>query len=81
MSRIGKLPIGIPAGVKIDISKDNVVTVKGKFGELHQKIDPCVTVTTKDGNIVLERASEALDHKAKHGFIQVTDCQHGHRSF
>jgi len=70
MSRIGKLPIGIPAGVKIDITNDNVVTVKGKLGELQQKIDPCVTVTTKDGNIILERASDALDHKAKHGLYR-----------
>ena len=70
MSRIGKLPIAIPSGVKLEVSKDNVVTVKGKLGELHQKIDPCVTVSTKDGNIVLERASEALDHKAKHGLYR-----------
>ncbi len=70
MSRIGKLPIVIPAGVKIDISSDNVVTVKGKLGELHQTIDPGITVTTKDGNIVLERASESLDHKSKHGLYR-----------
>jgi large subunit ribosomal protein L6 len=70
MSRIGKLPIGIPAGVKIDVSKDNVVTVKGKLGELHQKVDPAITISTKDGHILLERASEALDHKAKHGLYR-----------
>lgn len=70
MSRIGKLPIAIPAGVKIEVSKDNVVTVKGKLGELQQEIDSCVTVNVKDSSIVLERASEALDHKAKHGLYR-----------
>jgi large subunit ribosomal protein L6 len=70
MSRIGKLPIEIPSGVKIEVSKDNVVTVKGKLGELHQKIDSCITVNTKDGNVVLERASDALDHKSKHGLYR-----------
>jgi large subunit ribosomal protein L6 len=70
MSRIGKLPISIPEGVKIEVSADNVVTVKGKLGELHQKIDPNISVKTKDGNIVLERATEQLDHKAKHGLYR-----------
>ena len=70
MSRIGKLPIAIPAGVKIEVSKDNVVTVKGKLGELQQKIDSCVTVNVKESSIVLERASDALDHKAKHGLYR-----------
>ncbi len=70
MSRIGKLPIELPSGVKIEVSKDNVVTVKGKLGELQQKIDPGITVNTKDGNIVLERASDSLDHKAKHGLYR-----------
>jgi large subunit ribosomal protein L6 len=70
MSRIGKLPIGLPEGVKIEVSGDNVVTVKGKLGELHQKVDPCISIQVKDGNIVLERASEALDHKSKHGLYR-----------
>ncbi|MBS1234116.1 MAG: ribosomal protein, partial [Bacteroidetes bacterium] len=40
MSRIGKLPISIPSGVTVTVNPDNLVTVKGPKGELHQKVDP-----------------------------------------
>ncbi len=50
MSRIGKLPISIPAGVTVT-HKDNVVTVKGPKGELSQYVDPSIVVTVEDGNI------------------------------
>jgi large subunit ribosomal protein L6 len=70
MSRIGKLPISLPEGVTIDVSDKNVVTVKGKLGELQQKVDPAITVKTEDGNIVLDRATEQKDHKSKHGLYR-----------
>jgi large subunit ribosomal protein L6 len=70
MSRIGKLPISIPDGVNVEVSDDNVVTVKGKLGELQQKVDPAITLKVEDGNITMDRASEAKDHKAKHGLYR-----------
>ena len=47
MSRIGKLPIAIPAGVTVTVSPENVVTVKGPKGELSQAVDPLITVTVE----------------------------------
>ena len=68
MSRIGKSPIEIPAGVTVDV-KDGVVTVKGKMGELTQEISD-VTVKIEEGVITLERSSESKDHRAKHGLYR-----------
>ena len=48
MSRIGKLPIEIPAGVTINVTSENVVSVKGKLGELSQKVDPEIEVAVED---------------------------------
>lgn len=70
MSRIGKLPIQLPEGVQISVSDDNTVTVKGKLGELHQKIDPKIKVKVEDGEVVLSRADEEKDSKAKHGLYR-----------
>ncbi len=69
MSRIGKSPISIPEGVTITID-NNIVTVKGKLGELSQEIGESVQVKQEDGQIVLERASESKDHRAKHGLYR-----------
>jgi large subunit ribosomal protein L6 len=68
MSRIGKSPISIPEGVTVDI-KDNMVTVKGKLGELSQEIEG-ITIKNEDGSLVLERPSESKDHKSKHGLYR-----------
>ncbi len=69
MSRIGKMPITLPEGVDVNINA-NIVKVKGKLGELEQVLDPAITVKVEDGMIVLERASELKDHKAKHGLYR-----------
>lgn len=69
MSRIGKSPITLPADVTLEI-KDDVITVKGKLGELSQKITDNITVKVEDGIIVLERPSESKIHKAKHGLYR-----------
>ena len=69
MSRIGKLPISIPAGVTITL-KDNVVTVKGPKGEMSQYVNPAINVTIEDGHVTLtENDKEMLDNpKQKHAF-------------
>jgi len=68
MSRIGKNPIAIPAGVTVDV-KDGVVVVKGKMGELTQEVLD-ITVKIEEGVITLERPSDVKDHKAKHGLYR-----------
>jgi large subunit ribosomal protein L6 len=68
MSRIGKNPITIPEGVTVEI-KDNVVTAKGKLGELTQEIDE-ISVKIEDGIITLERPSDVNIHKSKHGLYR-----------
>ena len=74
MSRIGRLPITVPAGVKVDISTENVVVVTGPLGSLRQAVDTCITVEKKalDGKdvVVLTRASEEKSVKAKHGLYR-----------
>lgn len=69
MSRIGKNPITLPEGVTFEI-KDDVITVKGKLGELSQKITDDITVTVEDGIITFDRPSESKIHKAKHGLYR-----------
>ena len=68
MSRIGNNPISIPEGVTINI-EENVVTVKGKLGELRQKFSD-ITIKIEDNLVVLSRPSEHKDHKAKHGLYR-----------
>ncbi len=70
MSRIGRLPVSLPEGVTVDISAENLVTVKGKLGELQQMVDPGISVKAEDGKIVLGRETEQKDHKAKHGLYR-----------
>lgn len=70
MSRIGKNPISIPQGVEINVSKDNVVTVKGPKGELTQAMDSAITLSIEDGVITVERADESKDTRAKHGLYR-----------
>ncbi len=69
MSRIGKLPISIPAGVTVTL-KDDVVTVKGPKGELTQYVNPAINVEIENGQVVLkEKENEMLDNtKQRHAF-------------
>ena len=69
MSRIGKLPVSIPQGVTVTINK-NVISVKGKVGELTQTFDPEIKVKVQDNNILLERPTEQKRHKALHGMYR-----------
>ena len=69
MSRIGKAPIEIPAGVTVKVD-NNVVTVKGPKGELSQKVNPELTIKVEDGHIVLTRPSDDREHRAQHGLYR-----------
>ena len=68
MSRIGNNPIAIPEGVSIDV-KDNVVTVKGKLGELTQEYSG-VAIKVEDGQAWVTRPSDSKEHKSKHGLYR-----------
>jgi large subunit ribosomal protein L6 len=68
MSRIGNNPVAIPEGVTVDV-KDNVVTVKGKLGELTQNYDT-VEIKVEDGNVLVTRSSDSKEQKAKHGLYR-----------
>ncbi|SER99735.1 50S ribosomal protein L6 [Pedobacter rhizosphaerae] len=70
MSRIGKAPITIPAGVTITVSNDNLVTVKGPKGELAQAVDKDITVSQEDGILTVTRPSDQKKHKALHGLYR-----------
>ncbi len=77
MSRIGNNPISVPEGVTIDIA-DNVITVKGKLGELTQEYSG-VSFKIEDNTLTVERDSEKKEHKAKHGLYRalVNNMIHG----
>jgi large subunit ribosomal protein L6 len=70
MSRIGKLPIEIPSGVQVNVSGENLVTVKGPLGELSQQVDPGIEVSVEDNKINLNRAGETKRHKSLHGLYR-----------
>jgi len=68
MSRIGKLPISIPAGVTVE-HKDGIVTVKGPKGELSQKVDPSIIVKQENGELTFEVDEQSpVNYKQKQAF-------------
>lgn len=70
MSRIGKAPIEIPAGVTVKVSDNNVVTVKGPKGELSQAVNPEFDIKVEDNHIVITRPSDDREHRAQHGLYR-----------
>jgi large subunit ribosomal protein L6 len=70
MSRIGKLPIEIPAGVTINVSKENLVTVKGPLGTLSQKVDTDLEIAVEANQMVVKRPTEQKRHRAMHGLYR-----------
>jgi large subunit ribosomal protein L6 len=66
MSRIGKIPVKIPQGVKVSF-KDDVMTVEGPKGKLTQSYHPVVNFKEEDGQIIVSRANEEKQTKAFHG--------------
>lgn len=70
MSRIGKLPITLPAGVTVTVSPENEVVVKGKNGELKEKFSPEITIKQDDGVITVTRSSDKKEVRALHGLTR-----------
>ena len=69
MSRIGKLPINIPAGTTVTV-KDSIVTVKGPKGELTQKIAPEIEILIEDGVLTVKRPNDEKQNRANHGLYR-----------
>ena len=69
MSRIGKHPISIPAGVTVSV-KDGVVTVKGAKGELTQSVDARIEVAVEDAQVVVRRHSDERQERSLHGLYR-----------
>ncbi len=70
MSRIGKLPVNLPAGVSVELLDGNVVKVKGPLGEMFQKVDPDITVTIEDNEIKFTRPTDQPRHRSMHGLYR-----------
>jgi len=70
MSRIGKAPITIPAGVTFDCTKGNLITVKGPKGELKMQADPDIKFNLEDGTLNVVRPTDQKRHKAMHGLYR-----------
>jgi large subunit ribosomal protein L6 len=70
MSRIGKAPIEIPAGVEISVSQGNLVTVKGKKGTLTQQVNADLSVDIEDGVLTVSRPTEQQRHRELHGLYR-----------
>ncbi len=70
MSRIGRLPIHVPAGVTVTVDSDNLVTVKGPKGTLSQQVNSAITVKQEGNVLTLERPTDSKPHKAMHGLYR-----------
>ena len=70
MSRIGRLPIAIPAGVTITVTPENVVTVKGPKGELTEAMNKDMKIVVENNEVVVTRPSDNKDHRALHGLTR-----------
>jgi len=67
MSRIGKIPVTIPAGVEVKIDENNLVTVKGPKGELSEKISPIITLKIEEGVLYVTRGDDLKESRSLHG--------------
>lgn len=70
MSRIGKLPVNLPAGVSAKLEDGNVLKVKGPLGEMSQKINPAIKVTIEDNEIKFERPNDERQNRSMHGLYR-----------
>lgn len=70
MSRVGRLPIAIPAGVTVTVTPDNVVTVKGPMGELVEAMHKDINIAVENNEVVVTRPSDIKEHRALHGLTR-----------
>ena len=70
MSRVGKKPISIPAGVTVTLGTGNVVTVKGPKGTLTQEVDRDILVTIVENTVEIGRPTDQIRHRAMHGLYR-----------
>lgn len=70
MSRIGKLPINIPAGVTVTVDNQNLVTVKGPKGELTQEVNPDIKINVEGAELAVTRPSDDKEHRSLHGLYR-----------
>ena len=70
MSRVGRLPITIPAGVTVAVSADNVVSVKGPKGELVKAMNKDMNIAVENNQVVVTRPSDQKEHRALHGLTR-----------
>jgi large subunit ribosomal protein L6 len=70
MSRIGKLPIVVPAGVKVKISDDNIVTITGPLGTLSQQVSSDIKVTLENDSLQFARSSDQKNQRSLHGLYR-----------
>ena len=70
MSRIGKLPVNLPAGVTAELLDGNVVKVKGPLGEMSQKVNPDIEVTIEGNTIKFTRPTDLPHHRSMHGLYR-----------
>ena len=70
MSRIGRAPISVPAGVEITIGSDNLVTVKGPKGSLTQQLSSAMTISQEGSELHVTRPNDAKENRALHGLTR-----------
>lgn len=70
MSRIGKLPIALGSGVKVDVAPNNLVKVTGPKGELSLQVNPDILVEVEDGEILVKRPTDQKRHRSMHGLYR-----------
>jgi large subunit ribosomal protein L6 len=70
MSRIGRMPIAIPAGVTVTITPDNVVTAKGPKGQLTKTMHKDINIAIEDNVVIVTRPSDVKEHRALHGLTR-----------
>ena len=70
MSRIGRLPIPVPAGVTVTVDEHNTVVVKGPKGTLTQEVNPDITINQEGNELKLTRPSDDKEHRAMHGLYR-----------
>ena len=70
MSRIGRMPIELPAGVAVTVADGNVVTVKGKLGELTERFSPRMTIAVEGNTVLVSRPTDEKQDKSLHGLTR-----------